>query len=398
MSLNIRKGNPEFMREINRALILDLFRNHEHLSQAQVSRELNLSKSTVSRVVNKLIEEKTIVKIGEGEGKKTGGRKPVILTLNPQNRYVIGIDLGTTNTVVAMANLNSEIIKKIRVPTNRNHNINIIISQLSHLIEKIINNSKVERGKILGIGIAEAGMVDTSSGIIKFSPNFNWENVNIAKLLEEETGFFTLADNCTRIMSLGEIWHGNGKKINNMFYVNIGYGIGSALIIDGKIYDNHSEFGHIPITDEKVRCGCGKYGCLEAVASGNAIERKGNKVLGGNDDWFSAKNIANLAKNGNSKAENVFKYVGNYLGKGIAIVSNIFNPDKVILGGGVSRAGSILLQPVQKAFEKHSMKTINSNTKIELSTLGMDAGVYGAITLILNSKVFHTDLLNKALS
>jgi len=400
MELNkykIRTGEPELMRQINQALILNLLRDYGLLSRAQVSRKLKISKATVSRVVNELIESGIITVVGEGDAKETGGRRPVMLSINSSGKYVLGIDLGTTNTVIGIANLKGEIINKVRVPTNRNHSLETIVTQVTDLVEEIIKKTNIEKKYIAGLGIAEAGVVEKNSGIIKFSPNFNWENVNIASLLEKKTGLATLADNCTRTMAIGEIWHGKGRGVKNIFYVNIGYGIGSALVVNGQVYNNHSEFGHIPISNEKVRCSCGKFGCLEAVASGNAIERKANQLFKDqNNGWITAKDVAERAKIGDQTAIDIFQETGFYLGKGISFIANVFNPDKVIIGGGVSLAGDILLDPLIDSFNKYTMKAVRANTQVELSSLGMDAGVYGAITMVLNEKIFFTSLLNGA--
>jgi len=391
----ILTGEPELMRKINQALILDLLRNKGELSRAQISRRTKLSKATVSRVVNELIKNKLITEIGEGDSKETGGRRPIMLTINSSDRFVVGVDLGTTNTVAAIANLKGEILKKIRVPTNKNHSLDTISSQVSNIVNDVIEEAEVKRKLIAGLGISVAGIVEKSTGTVKFSPNFNWENVNVAKLLEKKTGLRTIADNCTRVMAIGEIWHGKGNSFN-IFYVNLGYGIGSALVIKGKVYDNHSEFGHISISNEKILCSCGKYGCLEAVASGNALERKANQLFKDiNNKWITAKDIAERAKQGDPIAEKIFEEIGKYLGKGISFIASVFYPDKVIIGGGISLAGKILLNPIINSFNEYTMEQIKSNTEIELSSLGMDAGVYGAITMVLNQLVFYTSLLRR---
>lgn len=392
--MSITTGDPELIRNINQALILDLLRNKVSLSRAQISRRLKLSKTTVSRLINDFIDKKLIIEVGRGKAKAKGGRKPVMLTINPSGRFVVGVDLGTTNTVAAIANLKGELLDKIRVPTNRNHSVETIVSQVADLVEQLIVKAQIDKELIEGLGIAEAGIVENKTGFIEFSPNFNWENVNIAKLLEEKTSLKTFADNCTRIMAIGEISHGHGQGIKNALFINIGYGIGSAMIVNGKVYNNHSEFGHIPITNEKIRCSCGKNGCLEAVASGNAIERKANQLFKDNENgWLTAKNVAERAHNGDKLALKIFNETGYYLGKGISIVANVFNPDKVILGGGVSLAGDILLKPLVESFDKYTMESIKSTTNIEISPLGMKAGVYGATTMVLNRMIFCTSLL-----
>ncbi|MCG8515690.1 MAG: ROK family protein [Halanaerobiales bacterium] len=354
-----------------------------------------MSKTTVSRLVKELIEEKYLIEVGEGQSKKSGGRKPVLTALNNSGRYVIGVDLGVTNTIIAVANINGEILKKIRKPTIRNHNIGGVVSYISNLVEQITEQAGIEKSLIKGIGVAIGGVIERETGIVRFSSNFSWKNVYLKKLLEEKTGLYTLIDNCTRVMALGLVWHQKGISEKNFFFINAGFGIGSSLVIDGSIYDIHSEFGHIPITYENVLCQCGKKGCLEAIASGNAIERKANQLYNTKNSWLTAKNVAERAKNNEQLAKIVYNEAGGYLGKGISIVANIFNPKKIIIGGGVSQAGDILLKPVMESFSKYTMDIIKEDIEINISPLGMDGGIYGAITMILNERIFNISIFNK---
>jgi len=166
-------------------------------------------------------------------------------------------------------------------------------------------------------------------------------------------------------------------------------------MVNNQIYLNHSEFGHIHVSDEPIRCHCRKLGCLEAVASGNAIELSANNRLGRkepNADWITVKDLAIKARDGESQANEIFLEAGQYLGRALAIAANMLNPDKIILGGGVTLAIDLLEDAIKKEFEKHTMSEIKSSTVIEVSPLGMDAGAYGAIALALNQFLYKADL------
>lgn len=391
--MSIRTGDPEMAREINRSLILAFLRSIDTTHRAEIAKNLNLTKTTVTTIINNLIDEGLVKELGEGESQKIGGRKPVLITLDISNNFIIGIDIGKTNTVVAIGNLKGEIIKLIRKSTVKSPSVTNVIKQISNLVHKlIIKESKIDRKKIIGAGVSAAGIVEGSKGLIKLSPDFNWNNVSLENLLSSELNCPVIIDNCTRVMTLGEKWYGNAKKARNAFFVNIGYGIGSAVIIDGKIYNNHSEFGHLYVTGKEIKCYCGKYGCLEAVASGNAIERSANKILNKTGKgWITAKDVAEMAKNGDSLANRIFLEAGKYIGRSISSVANFLNPNKIIIGGGVSLAGNLLLNPIIEEFEKQTMEIIKSNIKIELSSLGMNAGVLGAIALGLNHFIFKPE-------
>jgi glucokinase-like ROK family protein len=390
----MRTGNPELAREINYTLILDLLRAKSPISRVEISKALNLSKVTVSTIVNALVMDGLIVEIGEGIGAEKGGRKPILLALNHSCRYVVGVDIGTTNTAIAIGNLGGEIINKTQRPTSRDRSFNRVFDQVACLVNEIIDVTGIERGKVLGLGVSVPGLVETQSGIIRLSPDLNWMNVAINSLLSEQTDLDVVSENCTRAMLLGEKLYGKAKDEKNVFYVNLGYGVGSAIMINNEIYSSHSEFGHTFVSEKPVQCHCGNFGCLEAVASGNAIERMANNSCNNSKKWISAKMAADAAKNGDAKLIKIFDKVGMYLGRAISMAANLFNPDKIILGGGVTLCGKLLLEPLKKEYENHIMSGIKSHSMIEISSLGLDAGAFGAIALALNKFIFKPEKIH----
>jgi glucokinase-like ROK family protein len=391
-----RTGDPEIAREINKALILGTLRKQDRVSRAEIARALDLSKVTVSTIVNELIERRFVAEQGMGESRQSGGRKPILLSLDCRHVSVIGVDIGTTSTVVAVGDLKGGTLHGHREPTARNHSLKAVSAQVSRLVARAVAEAGTPRKRVIAVGVSVAGIVDTAKGFIRFSPDLAWENVPLRDILERETGLRVIVDNCTRVMALGEKWYGGVHGARNVLYVNVGYGIGSALIINNQIYDNHSEFGHIPVTRRRVLCHCGKYGCLEAVASGSAIESQGRGVnaSAGAQASLSARELAERARGGDEEAGRIFAGAGRYLGRAISIATNLFNPDKVIIGGGVALADDLLLRPLRAEFEAQTMEVFREHARIELSTLGMDAAVRGAIALALNACVFNSGLVD----
>lgn len=155
------------------------------------------------------------------------------------------MDIGTTNTVAAIGNLRGEVLAKTQRPTRRNRSFKSVFKQVCQLTNEIIKTSNIDRDSILGVGISVPGLVKSEDGVICVSPDLSWENVEINRTLSEMIGFPVVSDNCTRAMLLGAKWHGKAKDARNVFYVNIGYSVGSALMINNQIYSNHSEFGHL---------------------------------------------------------------------------------------------------------------------------------------------------------
>jgi predicted NBD/HSP70 family sugar kinase len=385
----------EFEKDSNYSLILDLVRKKSPISRVLLAKALYLSKVTVSTIINELIDEGLIIEIGEGTGGEKGGRKPILLGLNASFKYAVGVDIGTTNTVAAIGNLRGEVLAKTQQRTRKDRSFRNVFKQVSILTDDIIETANLNRDVILGVGISVPGLVKSDEGVICVSPDLNWGDIEINRILGEMIKLPVVSDNCTRAMLLGAKWHGKAKDARNVFYVNIGYGVGSALMVNNQIYSNHSEFGHIHVSDRRIRCHCGKFGCLEAVASGNAIERAANNTIDAKDenkDWITAKRLAQRARNGDSKAKKIFDEAGQYLGRAIAMAANVFNPDKIILGGGMTLANDLLQEALQKEYEKHAMKVIKSSTVIEISPLGMDAGAVGAIALALNRFLYKAEL------
>ena len=394
--MKIRTGDPEMAREINRSLILNILREQDLLSRADIARALDLSKVTVSTIVSNLIQDELVEERGAGDSLESGGRKPIILSLNSSKKYVIGVDIGTTSTAAATADLKGKHLRVTRRQIGDNLSVDRVLTQVQELIEQAIHKSKIDRAHILALGVSAAGIVNSVKGYIYFSPDFDWKDVDIKSLLEKKTGFPVVVDNCTRTMTLGEQWYGRIRDARNVLYVNVGYGIGSALILNKHIYSNHSEFGHSFITKQKIRCHCGKYGCLEAVASGNAIESQANELLGDKvDKRITAKMLATMARDGDRTARRIFQNAGRYLGRAISIATNLFNPNTIVIGGGVALAGELLLEPLVQEFDKQTMDIIRKDTRIELSSLGIDAGVSGAVALALNHFVFKSHLVNE---
>jgi predicted NBD/HSP70 family sugar kinase/biotin operon repressor len=330
-----QKANPKLMKEINEEIIVDLLKKKEPLSRAEIAKLTGLSRATVSSIVNRLVDTGLIKEIGVGKSKSNGGRKPVLLELNPEAFYIVGVDLGTNNIIAIVTDLKARIKGKVSIPTEVYKGLSGVLENLEYAISEVISISGVKKTKIIGMGMAVAGLIDTSNGEVIFSPNFSWSNVPIKKLVEERLNIPTYIDNCTRVMALGEITFGNARGRENLLYINVGYGVGSAIVIGGKVYPNISEIGHIPVVEDGPKCGCGKRGCLEAVSSGSAIETRAKEILESGKptliselvdrqkDKVTAKIVAKAAENGDQIAIEIFNNSGWYLGKGIATAVNL---------------------------------------------------------------------------
>jgi len=387
------KGDPESARFINRALVLKELKSTESHSRAALARQLGLSKITISQIVADLIAESLVEEKGEGSPQSTGGRKPILLTLSSSSRFVLGLDIGLTNTVVALSGLKGERLVQFRVPTNARHDIQSILTQVDDLVSAALTRQGISRDLIVGVGISIGGLIESQEGFITFSPDFGWQDVPFRSLLEGRLRLPVTIDNCTRAMAFGEKWQEKSRDSENIFYINLGYGIGSAIVMHGRIYNNNSEFGHIRITNKDVLCDCGKKGCLEAVASGHAIERAANAIIPKKqaNAHYTAKDAAELALAGNEAARQIFRDASRYLGRAISIAATLFNPDRIVIAGGVAGARELIEEPLMDEYTATTMDVIKKSTPVTFSSYGMDAGIIGALSLALNKYIFHEE-------
>ena len=388
--VNYKTGDPEYARKVNRRSILELFKIQDPISRFEIANSLEISKVTVSAIIAQLIENKIVIEVGEGKSMKRGGRKPILLSLNA-NLYVIGVDIGYNNITVVLGNLKGEIVVSRKEPTVRGHTVEKVVAQIIANINGLLVENNVERSLVLGIGVSTAGIVDIREGVIENSPDFSWYNVNFDSVIAEALGIDVIIDNCTRVMCRGELAYGCAFGVQNMFYVNVGHGVGSAMVINGEIYANHSEFGHVYVGRNDVKCDCGNYGCLEAVASGRAIERRANaEIVSENMEWITAYDLANLAYDGNKQAQDIYHDIGRYLGQTVSMVANFFSPEKIIFGGGIALSGDLFIDDIKREFTTHTIKSIAKKTIIRCSSLGEESAMRGSVALALDNFLFRS--------
>lgn len=378
------------------------------ISRAKIVTKSGLSAPTATRIVDSLITEEQLV-VSEGMGVSNGGRPPVMLRFKGEKNYVIGVDLGATTTRGVLSNLNGKFIEEIEFPTRLDDGFEEIMNDMADLILELgSSKKKSSRSKIYGVGIAVAGLVDLNKNIIEYSPDFNWHNVDIVKSLSGRIEYPIIFDNVTRLMALGGLCYGKGQRSRNFICINVGYGIGSGIIINGELLTGKDgfagEFGHITIDkDSDIQCNCMKYGCLEALASGKAIaltaqsrlargqESLLNEMCEGDINSVTTKMVADAAKEGDELALNVFSRATEYIGIGIANLVNLFNPELIVIGGGVSMAGDIFFDTIRKAASKHVMQSTPRELHILPVAYGENAALMGAFSLILN-RILNLDL------
>lgn len=296
-------------------------------------------------------------------------------------KYSLGIDIGGTTVKLGLFTVEGELLKKWEIETNKIENGKFILEDISKSIEETLNNENIVKEDILGIGIGVPGPVK-SDGTVNGCVNLGWGVLNVSTELEKLTGFKVKVANDANIAALGEMFKGGGKGYSNLIMLTLGTGVGGAVIIDGKVIPGANgaggEIGHINVNPhEPISCNCGRKGCLEQYTSATGIARIGSEVLGRE---VTAKDVFDLAKENDELAIKVVHKFSSILGRAISNIACICDPEVFVIGGGVSKAGEILLENLQKHYELNSLYA-TKGVKFELATLGNDAGIYGGAKL-----------------
>lgn len=389
-----------YINTANKIQVLDIIRNSDLISRAELAKKAHLSAPTITRIVDSLINTEKIVE-EVGTGSSEGGRPPHLIRFSGGDKYVIGIDLGTTHIDGIVANLDAEVVTEMRIPTFVESGYDEVINRTALLIRDLLDRSGVPSSRILGIGMAVAGLVDRKRKIVEYSPDFGWHDANIVKDLRRSVPFPIVFDNVTRVMSLGELHFGLGQKTSNFICINVGYGIGAGVISEGKpFFGAHGmsgEFGHIvvdPYAD--ARCMCGNTGCLEALASGRGIAMAAQKQLStgaksvladsfrADPSSITARTVAHAAANGDEVAGGVLTSAARYLGLGIVNLVNLFDPDAIVIGGGVATAGETFFDTIRATVSERSLSRHSRGIEITPSSFGSKASVMGAVSLVLD--------------
>lgn len=310
------------------------------------------------------------------------------------SQYVFGVDIGGTTVKLGLFDEKGILLDKWEIPTRTEDNGSHILPDIADSIRSKIGEKQIETELIVGVGVGAPGPID-SAGVVHKAVNLGWETFSIKVTLEEILHMPVMAGNDANVAALGEMWKGGGQGSSDMIMVTLGTGVGGGIIIGGKMLTGATgaggEIGHIHVNDdEDESCGCGNHGCLEQYASATGITRLANKKLKDSDKdsilrqgEVSAKTVFDAVKENDALAMEVAEEFGKYLGDGLAAIACVVNPETIVIGGGVSKAGEILMDYIKPYYEKNVFHG-SREVKFSLATLGNDAGIYGAAKLVLD--------------
>ncbi|MEC2070539.1 ROK family glucokinase [Alkalihalophilus marmarensis] len=313
-------------------------------------------------------------------------------------KWYVGVDLGGTTIKMAFITSYGEIVSKWEIPTNTEDGGIHITMDIAKSIDHKLNELNQEKEHLAAIGMGAPGFIEMETGFIYQAVNIGWKDFPLKDRLEVETGLPVTVDNDANIAALGEMWRGAGDGAKNLLCVTLGTGVGGGIIANGQILHGASgmagEIGHITsVTKGGAPCNCGKTGCLETIASATGIARLATEAVAVSNEpsllkeqfdtlgSLTSKDVFEALAKGDHLAEQVLDETASYLGVAIANLSNALNPEKIVIGGGVSKAGDALLEPLRTYFNQYALERVASSAEFKIATLGNDAGVIGGAWL-----------------
>ena len=312
-------------------------------------------------------------------------------------KYIFGVDLGGTTVKMGLFLSSGELLHTWEIPTRTEKGGKYILGDIADSVIETLREREISKDDVEGIGIGVPGPVGADGTVFK-CVNLGWGVFNVADRLQELTGLKVKAGNDANVAALGEMWQGGGKGCHSIVMITLGTGIGGGIILNGEILSGTNgaagEVGHIPVWDDETEmCGCGKRGCLEQYGSATGIVRVAKRYLKAHDepsilrqyDDFTAKEVCDAAKENDAIAIEILDLVGKTLGKALACISCVVNTEAFVIGGGVSRAGSVLLDPIEKYFKEYAFHA-SRDTDLKLATLGNNAGIYGGAKMIAGNE------------
>jgi predicted NBD/HSP70 family sugar kinase len=403
-------GKQKLLKQINRKVVLNLLRQYDEISIAELSQISKLSKPTIMKVMKYYIGKGYIVISGKGNSTEEGGKKPNIFKFNANGGYSVGMAITANKLKALLSNLKGEVVKREDLDLLPNEELESVIDKISFLYNRILSNPKIDNSKVIGLAVGIYGLTDFDKGVVFFSPHYpSWgKNVKMREMIQKKIpdNVPIVIDNISRFQVYAESIMGAAKNLSNIVSISAGYGLGSGIIIENDIkrgaHKIMGEVGHMVINPaEEMLCACGARGCFEVMVS---IDRL-IKIIENEKDRFPDSSILKLSKNGNIKnleINDIFEAYNqndelvsyamddiiNWFAVGLSNIILIYDPQVIVIHGIYTQAGDSFLNKIRERVEKISLTSVKKDTKIRYSELGEVSGVIGAATYIV-SKFFE---------
>jgi len=385
-----RSGNRELMRDLNRHLVLNLIKNRGPISRTEVAGQSGLSQATVTNITRDLLADGLIQEAASGPS--TGGRRPVLLEIDPAGGYALGMKLTPQAIILALTDLYGEVVRCHGAPAADPRDVPGYLDRLESAIVDFLREAAVATEKLIGIGIGLPGFIDHESGVCRHSPLFGWHDVPLQRLLEDRLSSSVVLDNDVNTLTLYESLFGNGRGIGDFLVVTLGRGVGMGAYVNGRMLrggrGGAGEFGHIPVWPDGPLCNCGRRGCLEALVSDPALVTQARRL---GLDVQTPEDLLTLAQAGDAMAAGVYRQAALWLGRGLATLVDIFNPTYLMLSGEGVRASQFWLEPMQRALQAQVFDSFADDMQLIVEPLEDYSWARGAASLVL-SELFSSPI------
>jgi predicted NBD/HSP70 family sugar kinase len=376
-------GTP--VRESHRRRVVDELRNHGTLSRADLARVLGLSPTTITAVVADLLERRLVVEEAASAGPSGRGRPPVLLRLDPSAGGALGIDFGHSHLRVAVADLSRTVLAEHSMELNVDTAAEASLDAAEAMVGEVLTEAGMDRGRIVGAGVGLPGPIDAETGTVGSSVILPaWVGLRPAEELERRLGVDVKVDNDANLGALGEVSFGAGQGFGDVVYVKVASGIGTGLVLGGRLYHGAAglagELGHVHVREHGHVCRCGNRGCLETVAAVGAVLAA---LRPAHDDSLDFPAVLDLIARGDLGARRVVADAGRAIGRVLADLCNGLNPAAIIVGGELSAAGAPLLDGIRESVDRYAQPAIADAVEITAGALGERAEVLGALATII---------------
>lgn len=394
---NARTGDQALVREINLSIILNALRDHSPISRASLAGVTGLNKTTVSSLVQQLIDAHFVTEAGILKTEDTG-RPGMMLELNPNAGCMLGMEIGVDFISVVASNFGVETVWRRQVQHAPDMGQEEILHRAVDLVREALKQIGDECREVLGLGVGVPGLVDISSGTILFAPNLHWRNVSVRRILEQNFDFPIHVDNEANMATLGESYFGVARGARSVLYISAGVGLGGGIVLEGRVLTGAGGFagevGHMTMQPDGLRCNCGNLGCWETLASQGSVFRRVREAVEGGArtlllgycdgdlENLSIPLVVRAAQAGDSVATDALEETGVYLGIGLANLINALNPEVVVFGGSLSLAGDFLLPVINRVIAERALRWSLGTTRVHVAAHGFDACVMGGIASV----------------
>jgi len=393
--MGIAKADRKLMREINNMQVLQRIRAQEPISRPQLAEQTGLGLSTIGNIVTELLDNKLVREVGEGDS--SGGRRPALLKINESARYAFGVKIGAQQAWISLFDLCAHQLEMVEISFQKEDAPAVVIGLIAARVQELRKAHRLTKRSVLGLGISTSGLIDPRTGVCRYSPILGWTDVPIQSALEELLKLDVIVENDVNAFAYGILLQESAAATRNMVCITTGPGVGAGIILNRRLYRGSSggagEFGHMTIDRHGPLCTCGRLGCLEVLASDQFLMARAREIAaaGGStllksmvdEQKLSPTTLYYAAQVGDEAARSLYRELGENLGCGVTDLINLFNPDKIVIGGEGAVAAKFFLEVVRNVVAKSVFPHLADQVEIVADDGSEDVWLQGAAMLII---------------